>query len=244
MAVVSDLHLLATPETRFRGVDTRASLRRVLDDVTATRPDVLLLGGDLSHDGSEASYRALPPLLATVGCPWYTVAGNHDDPALLARLFGVERLLDDLVHGRWRVRGLTSAVPGSPAGRLAESARRRLAEDLAHSDHDWVVLVHHHPWPCGSPWIDASGLADAEAFLDLCASSGRVRAVVYGHIHAAAETRRGALALYATPSTALAFPHPSGDLGAHRGPTPVGWRRLLLHPDGRHETEVRWLPPA
>ena len=244
MAVLSDLHLTASPAVRFRGVDTHASLERVLEAVAATPPDVVLLTGDLSHDGSEQSYRALASLLAPLGRPWYALAGNHDEPAELMRIFGPERLLDDLVAGRWRLRGLTSAVPGRLEGRLGTRDRQRLIEDLAHSDQDWIVAFHHHPIATGSGWIDGSMLEGAEEFLELCAASGRVRAVLYGHIHDARDVRRGPLALYATPSTCLAFPHPSSGLDDLRPPTPVGWRRILLHPDGHHETEVHWLPPA
>jgi Icc protein len=244
VAVLSDLHLTADPAVRFRGADTHACLTRVLEALAVSPPDVVLLTGDLSHDGSEASYRALVSILASLGRPWYAVSGNHDDPERLACVVGVERLLDDLVVGRWRVRGLTSVVPGRPEGRLGERERRRLVDDLAHSDQDWIVALHHHPVATGSAWIDGSLLEGAREFLDLCAASGRVRAVLYGHIHDGREGRHRDLALYASPSTCLAFPHPSDALGALRAPTPTGWRRLLLHPDGRHETEVRWLPPV
>lgn len=242
--MLSDLHLTGETAARFRGADTHACLGRVLAAVADDPPDFLLLTGDLSHDGSEASYRALAARFASVGRPWYAIAGNHDDPTALVRALGTERLLDDLVVGRWRVRGLTSAVPGRPEGRLTERDRRRLADDLARSDQDWIVALHHHPLATGSAWIDDSLLAEADAFLDLCARSGRVRAVLYGHVHDAREEHRGGVAVYATPSSCLAFPHPSTELGALRAPTPIGWRRLVLHPDGRHTTEVRWLPPV
>lgn len=242
VAVVSDCHILGNANERFRGVDTRESLIRVLADVACNKPDVLILGGDLSHDGSEESYLSIPALLAMARCPWYAIAGNHDDLELMRRLFGTERLLDDIVLGRWRLRGLTSAVPGLPGGALSPSERRRLVQDLEDADHDWIIVLHHHLLPTGSRWIDETLLDDAKTFLAMCISSPHVRLVLHGHTHDAVETRHETLSICAIPSTALRFSHPTMQLGSFHGPTPVGWRQLLLFPDGRYHTQVRWLP--
>lgn len=82
---LSDIHIVASLFTR--GTD-RQALDAVNDIVTATRPDLVIITGDMTYstpplgnvDNSKA-YKALATLMEKFEIPWTVTYGNHDqDP--------------------------------------------------------------------------------------------------------------------------------------------------------------------
>ena len=56
----TDCHIFSTAEGRFEGVDTAASLARVIDRINGSEsPDLVLVTGDLVHDGGATAYERL-----------------------------------------------------------------------------------------------------------------------------------------------------------------------------------------
>lgn len=88
IAQITDTHLFAESDQCLLGLKTIESLRTVLNQVDALeqRPDLLLLTGDLSQDGSAESYQTLQELLIPLGIPAYWIPGNHDCPATMERV--------------------------------------------------------------------------------------------------------------------------------------------------------------
>ena len=82
---LTDLHLLADPDGRLKGVATLASLRATLRAAAAdlAGADAIVLSGDLVQD-QPAAYAHLPPLLTPLGLPVLCIPGNHDLPSALA----------------------------------------------------------------------------------------------------------------------------------------------------------------
>ncbi len=69
---LTDTHLLAEPDGVMLGIPLRDSLRRVVEAIQrdgAPPPDRVLVTGDLSQDGTPASYGAVGQLLASLGVP-------------------------------------------------------------------------------------------------------------------------------------------------------------------------------
>jgi 3',5'-cyclic AMP phosphodiesterase CpdA len=87
---LSDLHLGPPGELVFNGLDPVAQARRVLArigqlDVT---PKFIVISGDLSNDGSAASYETLNGLMRgidTAATPVLLALGNHDDRSTFRR---------------------------------------------------------------------------------------------------------------------------------------------------------------
>jgi 3',5'-cyclic AMP phosphodiesterase CpdA len=50
-------------------------------DLTAQRPDLVVVSGDFTQVGSEKEFRAARAFLDTLGAPVFAVPGNHDVPA-------------------------------------------------------------------------------------------------------------------------------------------------------------------
>lgn len=202
---LSDTHLSGEGTLHHGMVDTTAALRRVLDRAASVgRLDLVVASGDLSDDGSEASYRVLRDLLE----PWakargaaviYTM-GNHD---LLA---GFRAVLGD-VRSVTRVRGLRvvsldSSVPGAGYGRIGTRQLEWLRAVLSQpAELGSIVVVHHPPVPAETPLLAALELQEPQALLDICAAGG-VRVLLCGHYHHPMATRVSGMDVLVAPAVA------------------------------------------
>lgn len=203
---ITDCHLSADPDARYRGEDARANLAALLTRARAFRPDMLLASGDLSEDASPASYRALQACLGLVDAPVLSLPGNHDDAALLAECFPGSPLATPALseHGGWQIIRLNSCLPDRPEGRLSRRMLRGLERILGAADgKPKLVALHHQPVAVGSAWIDRYPLLEADAFLRLTDACADVRAVVWGHVHQAFDGRRCGTAMLGGPSSVI-----------------------------------------
>ncbi len=240
---ITDCHLLAEPDGRLRDVDTRATLAAVVERVRAEAPDVVLATGDLSQDGTAASYRRFKALAGRLGAPVHCLPGNHDHPATLAEVLPGDGLHvgRQLIAGGWQIVFLDSTIADEDDGELAESELAALEAALGDDPaRHALVCLHHHPVVVGGAWHDFVSLANPDALFAVIDRHPRVRGLLWGHIHQPFDAERGALRLMATPSTCFQFKRtPGGELGT--ADDPPGYRRIRLHADGGIETEVRWL---
>ncbi|MGB5487431.1 MAG: phosphodiesterase [Lysobacterales bacterium] len=205
IAQITDCHLPADPRQKYRDIYPHQTLKALLRKVRAMNPDLLLATGDLSEDGSRASYLAMQKLFKPLGVPVLALPGNHDDAAQLADAFPGSPVDSIRVseHGPWQIVRLNSCVPGKHEGHLCERALMDLEDFLEHTHSPLLITVHHQPICIGSPWIDKYRLFDSEDFLCLVDRHPNVRAVVWGHIHQAFETDRNGTAMLGGPSSAI-----------------------------------------
>ena len=241
---LTDIHLCERRGERLRGGDPDASLGAVLAAVAAGGlPDLFLLTGDLAQDPCEAAYTRLRDYLGNTGVPTWCLPGNHDDGDLMRTALNRDGLATPRAR---RIEGglvvlLDSTVPGEAGGVLGDAVLAALANTLSsYPDDPALVCLHHPPVALGSRWIDALGLADAEAFFEVVDANPNVRAVVWGHAHQTWESRWNDVLLLGTPSTGTQFLPGAAEFTIDEG-APPGWRRLTLHPDGRIETRLHWL---
>jgi Icc protein len=239
IAQITDCHLSADPATDYRGQNPVTNLQRVLDHMISRQPDLLLVTGDLSEDGSAASYKTLKKIFAQVGAPALALPGNHDEPVLLAQHFPTS-LVDSIKvtkHGAWQIIRLNSCLPGKPHGRLSEDTLTQFEKALEEdTGRPRLVALHHQPLTAGSPWIDKYRLMDAEPFLRLVKRHPDIKAVVWGHIHQPFEAKLyGTLMLGAPSSVANSLPGKETFTLDEKGPA---CRWLELRPDGNTSSEV------
>ena len=251
---VTDLHILPVAGATIYGADSFASLRAILDAALALPepPALIIATGDLSEDGSPASYRRLHGLLAETGLPTHVLPGNHDAPAELrtALLGGPVQMSPVIDVESWRVVLLDSRVPGRPHGFLEPSQLELLSSALAEDPSRPVLAcLHHGP----ARYCPSSGcqLHNAVALLDLMVSRSNARAVICGHAHLELERSAEHVKLFTTPSTCSQAWH--AQLGepvdheefwsSHRfDPSRWGFRMLTLMPGGEIESRVHWVP--
>jgi Icc protein len=239
---ITDPHLYGHADGKLRGVETDSSLRAVLDEAFTHIPDyaAVLVTGDIVQDDTSG-YLRFRSIFGNLQKPVLCIPGNHDEPGAMRRELNAApfQICGDLTIGAWQFVMLDSYDPGHAGGRLVASELERLDAALAKSAAHSVVCLHHHPVAMGSRWLDGVGLADADEFWRVIDVHSHVRAVVWGHVHQVYDGYRGKVRLLATPSTGAQF-LPASDRYAVDS-RPPAYRGLELHPDGRIDTEVRWV---
>ncbi len=155
---ITDSHLYADPEQCLAGVNTQKSFIGVLDGALTqfSNPDLILATGDLVHDASKAGYRRLGKAFEQTGVPTYCLAGNHDDPTLMADSITAAHISfpKTAIWGNWLLVLLNSSHPPHPGGHLGGDELAALQQSLeSHPNHHALICMHHHPVPMGSRWL-------------------------------------------------------------------------------------------
>ena len=221
LALLSDTHVPADRKDGHRGFSPWENLRAAAPQVVATRPDGVVVCGDVARlEGRLEDYVELRALLEPVAAvaPLYCALGNHDDrdnlrkaypepPGRLAPVPG--RHVTVLDHPALRVVVLDSLLyVNRVAGLLGQAQRAWLDAALPGlADRPLVLFVHHPP-------NDSDGdLLDGERLLAACRANRHVKAVFHGHAHGWSVARRGDLPVVSLPALGYNFDDAQ----------PVGW---------------------
>jgi Icc protein len=201
---VSDCHVSADRSAAYRGQSADRNLASLLPAIRRWRPDLLLLTGDVSEDGSAVSYGRVAALLSTAGAPVLALPGNHDVTEVMRRYFPLGPWEGPLHYEAraWHLVLLDSTEPGRISGTLPPPRLAQLDECLSRSEGRQVLLaLHHHPVMMASAWIDRYPLEQAEAFWPHVARYPQVRCIAWGHVHQDFHAQRNGVALLGGPSS-------------------------------------------
>ncbi|WKD49283.1 phosphodiesterase [Microbulbifer spongiae] len=236
---ITDPHIGSRPDYQLLGLDTGHSLNEVLSAVMATQPraEALVVTGDVSANGSEASYCRFLQKIRALPIPWYWLPGNHDAGARMKRL-APNRSTEQIALGNWRLLFLDTSVEGQICGGLSEAQLERLQFLLWKSRaYPVMIMMHHQPVPVGSNWIDGHMLREGcEQLLLMVEGAAQVKALVWGHVHQQFDGSLGPIGLHATPSTSVQFTPGSGPFAVDD--QMPGYRWFELRDDGTYTTGV------
>ncbi|WP_020076588.1 metallophosphoesterase [Cryocola sp. 340MFSha3.1] len=191
---LSDTHLYGDGRLHYGIVDTLAALDRVLARASSLEAvDLIVASGDLSDDGSAASYRklkaTLEPWAAERGAAVVYAMGNHDLPEGFEEVLGA-RETETTVRG-FRVVTVDTSVPLAGYGRVEEAQLDRLRDLLATpSESGTIVVLHHPPVTPTTVLFESLRLVDSQPLLDTL-SEGDVRLILAGHYHHGLLTEAG-----------------------------------------------------
>lgn len=191
---LTDTHLLP-PGTALGFGEPDLLLDTALADIAARHgdADLVVLTGDLVHDGGVPLYRALAEKLDRLGLPVALTIGNHDDRAAFAEVFPDAMDRDGHAQTVRRIGSDTCLIldthePGTHSGRLCPARLDWLEEALTRSVRDlagriWIFL-HHNPIRTHLPMIDRIMLEPSERFQTLIAQhADRIAHIFHGHTH-------------------------------------------------------------
>lgn len=149
------------------------------------RPDVLVLTGDLIHEGTSEDYEFLRALIEREmpGVPVIPVLGNHDNKAEFYRGWRGEdregRFNDVAEVGGYRFVVLDTSTEGEADGSIDADQAAWLFDELKTPAENGTILLGHHPFRSEQAWF-ACNLP--EGFLDRIRRSD-VIAYLCGHAH-------------------------------------------------------------
>ena len=142
--------------------------------------------------------------------------------------------------GKWLMVGLDSCISGEAGGEISEDELQRLDETVSNSSAAHVVVcLHHPPVPLGSAWLDPVKLKNGDELLHKLQSLGRVRLVVFGHVHQPYDAVHNEIRIVGTPSTCRQFEPGSEEFAVDE--RPPAYRRIVLNNDGSTENELIWV---
>lgn len=191
---ISDMHMMADGAWVHGIVDTTDAVRRIVDAVNALEPppDVVLVTGDVTHDGDLPAADCAYAALARLRAPAWVIAGNHDDRDVLRAAFG--RYSGDLTEA-WlayavedfglRLLALDVSTDDPYRGEIAAAQIDWLAARLAEApERPTLLLMHQPPFDTGVDWLDGMWLAAGRhEFGAVLRRHANVVAVLSGHLH-------------------------------------------------------------
>jgi Icc protein len=169
------------------------NVRRQFNFVESERPDLLIVSGDLTMtDHSEDACRWIKSNLPNV--PVVVIPGNHDDPAVIERVFG-----------RWPARkdydDCTLVFLDTSSDKLPPD-QIRLLGTLPANRH-CVLFIHHPPHLIGSGFMSKNQPLLNHADVSQAIADSAVDYVFCGHFHNVAYISCDGFELFLTPSPAF-----------------------------------------
>ena len=213
IAQISDLHIRQQGELIEGKINTFEFLTACIDRINALPllPDLVIASGDLADSGKPAEYLRLKTLLDQLSMPYFVLPGNHDSRAGLREVFGGTPALPVASTGPLqyaielpglRILCLDTLDEGKEGGCLCMDRLDWLHDQLTASPLPTMLFLHHPPFDCGIPGMDAIKLGNPDALADVLSGHLHVIGLACGHVHRSVFTTWAGIPACICPSPA------------------------------------------
>ncbi|RMG88461.1 MAG: metallophosphoesterase [Bacteroidetes bacterium] len=236
---LTDLHI-GQPHENTHGVDVRANFLEVLKNAVREAPDHLVVSGDLClMQGDAGVYEWIKKHLDQTGIPYDLISGNHDDPEMLARVFGREKAVrDGQLFYRKNIGDQLCLFLDTTHYELPPAQVEWLGEQLARHSGRLLIFIHHPVLSSGVPFMDGKhGLRNMETVQDLLFQYGHPVHLFCGHYHVDKVVSKKNISVYITPSAYFQISDRTPDFSVDH--YRIGFRTLRLEGDIL-QTSVRY----
>jgi Icc protein len=238
---ISDIHHFADKDKSLLGVNTHDSFNALLAmfKKDPVRPNFLLLTGDLSQDGSEASYITVADMIKEFPVPAYWIPGNHDDSKMMAHVYPRETISNHkhIVLEHWHLILLDSHKPGYVEGYLDPLQLKFMQHCLElYPEHNAIIVFHHQPISVDCTWLDKLGVTNADELWAILKHYPSAHTILFGHVHQQYEGEKNGIKYYSVPSTCIQFKTKSDQFALEELPPAYRW--IDLYPHGELKTGV------
>ena len=175
VAQITDLHF------GYRAAG-EASVQAIVDELNRLGPRLVLVTGDIAHNGGHREYDRAQRVLDQLTMPIVVIPGNHDRRGWGAYLTRFGFPYRSVAFGRWTLLGLDC---GHGRDEFTESQFRFIARALDVAEPGRLIVLAHIPL-AGARSVRAHARAVMELF-----EQKRVPLVLSGHWHYGAEYGTG-----------------------------------------------------
>lgn len=186
---LSDLHFGSEDKTVLDG------LLSDIDGVTAPKPTLVAISGDLTQRARATQFHAARRFLDNLLVPYIVVPGNHDIPLYdlwrrffkpldLYKQYITEDLCPVFVQDEIAVMGITTAHGLTHKhGRVTKQIADKVCRTMSTLPAPWKILVAHHPFviPHGVDEPPVEGASFALPQFERCG----IDVILGGHLHVA-----------------------------------------------------------
>lgn len=209
---VSDLHIDGS-NNHPNGVDVRSNFLKVLDKLQEFESDFLVVSGDLSYRNADKEiYRWIQDQLKSLDLPVFVIAGNHDDPLLLAEIFHPDKPTSSVgkLYYFYKKEEEFFFFLDSGDSTMGKQQFKWLEDMNKKYDPKRIFLfMHHPPIHAGVPHMDGKhAFREMDYFDELISTFNKEIYVFSGHYHFQKNIKRKNLSLHICPST---FFHLNGE---------------------------------
>lgn len=200
-------HWLSDPATA-----TQERLARVVAYVNALtpQPDVVLMTGDVTEEGTEGSYRHCRELVDTLKAPLFVIPGNHDRRQQMRTAFSNHLYMPTQGYIHYAIEGfplrliaLDTLVEGEDYGCICEERLAWVKETLCQDvQKPTIIFMHHPPVKTGNKLFDGIICFAHPGFEQLIRDTPNVIGIFTGHYHHLCVTTYGGKPCFLAPSIA------------------------------------------
>ena len=238
---VTDSHISADDSQQWFGRQPDQCLKTIINNINndTGEESITLATGDLSHDGSEQSYKNILNHMSRLSMPVYCLPGNHDKLGNMNKFLnqGNVETGSHLIKNNWLIIMINTLTPGEEHGSLSEIELKRIENLLAEHKNKFVLIaMHHPPIDINCAWIDRKKLSDSKAFMETISRYQNIRAVISGHVHQQSNITVQGVQYFSTPSSCHQYLPGSEEFAVDN--IEPGYRRIDMHDDGSIHSDI------
>ncbi len=208
LAHISDLHVLEPGELAYDVVDTTPLVERAIAHLNSLSPDLVVITGDLVHNGQIAEYQKLQAMLQPLQMPVYLIPGNHDSRTPIRKVFSTHAYLPTAGFLQYTVEDypirlimLDTNVPGESRGELDTERLDWLDQQLSgQPNRPTILFMHHPPFPSGIDLMDSCGLTGIQDLEAVVKRYDCIQRIGCGHVHRPTQKLWAGTLAYTIPS--------------------------------------------
>lgn len=218
---ISDTHIIEDGLLVSGRLETGKSLEKLMEYLVEVQceiggVDAIIVSGDLSDNGSSASYIHFKEIMSRLDVPLYAIPGNHDarEPMRKALASGGYLPAEGKLNwhqkiGKLHIIGLDTLIEGQGGGELDAETLDFLDVQLRQLHGSPVIVMFHHPpFDTGIGFMDSIGLnSGSHGLKEILSSFSGDLIVVCGHIHQNICAQIGGHAVMTAPSVCSSFPY-------------------------------------
>ncbi len=211
---ISDLHIPPPGQKTLGKAPMAENLALCIEQINqlSPKPDLVMVSGDITHDGTLVEAKHAANLLSNIQHPYYIIPGNHDSRETLWQVFGSKAcpqnpqgFINFAIEGpQIRIIALDSVKSGESVGQIcptrADWLKARLAEG---GDQPTAIFMHHPPCNFGIPETDLDRFEGADMLGQIIADHKNITGLYCGHIHLPAHRQWHGAVVSTAPSMGM-----------------------------------------